>query len=109
MYGHPVDMDPLMALAAKYNLKVLEDASHAHAALYKGRKTGTLGHAAAFSFYPSKVMGAYGDAGCIVTNDDDFEHQVRVLRYMGQEVKYTHLIIGYQQRLDPLQAAHSSG
>ena len=105
MYGHPVDMDPLMALAAKYNLKILEDASHAHGALYKGRKTGTLGHAAAFSFYPSKVMGAYGDAGCIVTSDDAFEHRVRVLRYMGQEVKYTHLIIGFQQRLDPLQAA----
>ena len=105
MYGHPVDMDPLMALAQKYSLKVLEDASHAHGALYKGRRAGSLGHAAAFSFYPSKVMGAYGDAGVVVTNDDDLYNRLRVLRYMGQEVKHTHQVIGFQQRLDPIQAA----
>jgi dTDP-4-amino-4,6-dideoxygalactose transaminase len=105
MYGHPVDMDPLMALAARYNLYVLEDASHAHGAEYKGKRAGALGHAAAFSFYPSKVLGAYGDAGAIVTDDADLDHKVRVLRYMGQEVKHTHLVIGYQQRLDPIQAA----
>lgn len=105
IYGHPVDMDPLMSLAEKYNLKVLEDASHAHGALYKNRRTGSLGHAAAFSFYPSKVLGAYGDAGTVVTDDDELNHYMRVLRYMGQEVKHTHQIIGYQQRLDPIQAA----
>ena len=105
MYGHPVDMDPLMSLAARRNLYVLEDASHAHGALYKGQRAGSLGHAAAFSFYPSKVLGAYGDAGAIVTADPDLDHKIRVLRYMGQEVKHTHKIIGYQQRLDPLQAA----
>jgi dTDP-4-amino-4,6-dideoxygalactose transaminase len=105
MYGHPVDMDPLMALAQKYNLKVLEDASHAHGALYKGRHAGSLGHAAAFSFYPSKVLGAYGDAGAVVTDDDDLYNRLRALRYMGQEVKHTHQVIGYQQRLDPIQAA----
>jgi dTDP-4-amino-4,6-dideoxygalactose transaminase len=105
MYGHPVDMDPIMALAGKYNLQVLEDASHAHGATYKGKRTGALGHAAAFSFYPTKVLGAYGDAGGIVTDDDDLNHRIRVLRYMGQEVKHTHQVIGFQQRLDPLQAA----
>jgi dTDP-4-amino-4,6-dideoxygalactose transaminase len=105
LYGQPVDMDPLMNLAAKYGLKVLEDGSHAQGALYKNRKTGSLGHAAAISFYPSKNLGAYGDAGGIVTNDDDFDHQVRILRYMGQEEKHTHQVIGFQQRLDPIQAA----
>jgi dTDP-4-amino-4,6-dideoxygalactose transaminase len=105
IYGHPVDMDPIMALADKYNLLVLEDASHAHGALYKGKRTGALGHAAAFSFYPSKVLGAYGDAGGIVTDDDELNDRIRVLRYMGQEVKHTHEVIGYQQRLDPVQAA----
>jgi dTDP-4-amino-4,6-dideoxygalactose transaminase len=105
IYGHPVDMEPLMALAGKYNIKVLEDASHAHGATYKNQRTGSLGHAAAFSFYPSKVLGAYGDAGAVVTDDDDINHNLRILRYMGQEVKHTHLIIGFQQRLDPVQAA----
>ena len=105
MYGHPMDMDPLLELAEKYSLKVLEDASHAHGSTYKGRPVGSLGLAAAFSMYPSKVMGAYGDAGVIVTDDNALDHKLRVLRYMGQEVKHTHMIIGYQQRLDPLQAA----
>jgi dTDP-4-amino-4,6-dideoxygalactose transaminase len=105
LYGHPVDMDLLMKVADRYALKVLEDASHAHGAVYKGRRTGSLGHAAAFSFYPSKVLGAYGDAGGIVTSDPAFEHRIRVLRYMGQEVKHTHLVVGYQERLDPIQAA----
>jgi dTDP-4-amino-4,6-dideoxygalactose transaminase len=105
MYGHPVDMDPLLRLAARYNLRVLEDASHAHGAIYKGRKAGSLGDAAALSFYPSKVMGAYGDAGAIVTSNDELNHKIRTLRYMGQETKHTHLVIGYQQRLDPIQAA----
>jgi dTDP-4-amino-4,6-dideoxygalactose transaminase len=105
LYGQPVDMDPLMDLAKKFNLKVLEDSSHAQGALYKGRMTGSLGDAAGISFYPSKNLGAYGDAGCIVTNDTDFDHQVRILRYMGQEEKHTHIVIGYQQRCDPIQAA----
>ena len=105
LYGHPVDMDPLMQVARTHGLRVLEDASHAHGATYKGRRIGSLGDAAAFSFYPSKVLGAYGDAGAIVTNDADLAKKIRVLRYMGQEVKGTHLIIGYQERLDPMQAA----
>ncbi len=105
MYGHPTDMHPLLELAKKYELKVLEDASHAHGATYKGQRIGSLGDAAAFSFYPSKVLGAYGDAGAIVTNDEELAGRIRRLRYMGQEVKHTHLEIGFQQRLDPLQAA----
>jgi dTDP-4-amino-4,6-dideoxygalactose transaminase len=105
MYGQPVDMDPLMELARERGLKVLEDASHAAGALYKGRRAGSLGDAAAISFYPAKVLGAYGDAGAILTDDDALAHRIRVLRYMGQEVKHTHLVIGYQQRLDPIQAA----
>ncbi len=105
LYGHPADMDPLKKLAVAHGLKVLEDASHAHGALYMGRRVGSLGDAAAFSFYPSKVLGAYGDAGAAVTSDDALDHRLRVLRYMGQEVKHTHLMIGYQERLDPLQAA----
>ena len=105
LYGHPVDMDPLMQVARKHGLRVLEDASHAHGATYRGRRTGSLGDAAAFSFYPSKVLGAYGDAGAIVTNDAEWAQKVRVLRYMGQEVKGTHLLVGYQERLDPMQAA----
>jgi dTDP-4-amino-4,6-dideoxygalactose transaminase len=105
MYGNPTDMDPLMQLARRRGLKVLEDASHAAGAIYKGRKTCSLGDAAAISFYPSKVLGAYGDAGAVLTNDDELAEQVRLLRYMGQKVKHTHLVIGYQQRLDPMQAA----
>ena len=105
IYGHPVDMDPLNQLAANYGIKVLENASHAHGAFYKGKRTCSLGDAAAVSFYPSKVLGAYGDAGAIVTNDEDLYQKVRVLRYMGQEVKHIHKVIGFQQRLDPMQAA----
>jgi dTDP-4-amino-4,6-dideoxygalactose transaminase len=105
MYGHPVDMGPVMQVAHMRGLRVLEDASHAHGAMYKGRRAGSLGDAAAFSFYPSKVLGAYGDAGAITTSDADLAKRIRVLRYMGQEVKQTHLIVGYQERLDPIQAA----
>ena len=105
MYGHPADMDPLLRVADRHGLRVLEDASHAHGATYKGRRIGSLGDAAAFSFYPSKVLGAYGDSGAITTNDADLAKRIRVLRYMGQELKHTHLVIGYQERLDPIQAA----
>jgi dTDP-4-amino-4,6-dideoxygalactose transaminase len=105
LYGHVVDMDPLMELAKKHDLWVLEDASHAHGAKYKGRRTGSLGHAAAFSFYPSKNMGAYGDGGIITTSDDALYEKVRMLRYVGQRVKFIHEVIGFQDRLDELQAA----
>jgi dTDP-4-amino-4,6-dideoxygalactose transaminase len=105
LYGHPVDMDPLMELAGRHNLWVLEDASHAHGARYKGRRTGSLGHLAAFSLYPSKNMGAYGDGGMITTSDPELDRKVRMLRYVGQRVKFIHEVIGFQERLDELQAA----
>ncbi len=105
LYGHVVDMDPLMDLARRHNLWVLEDASHAHGARYKGRRAGSLGHIAAFSFYPSKNMGAYGDGGAITTSDPELDQKVRMLRYVGQRVKFVHEVIGFQDRLDELQAA----
>ncbi len=105
LYGHPADMDAVTRVARDHGLKVLEDASHAHGAMYRGRLAGSLGDAAAMSFYPSKVLGAYGDGGGILTGDDELAHRIRVLRYMGQETKHTHLVIGYQERLDPIQAA----
>jgi len=105
LYGHPVDMDPIMELAEQYGLWVLEDAAHAHGARYKGRRTGSLGHIAAFSFYPGKNLGAYGDGGAITTSDPELDQKVRVLRYVGQRVKFVHEVIGFQERLDELQAA----
>ncbi len=105
LYGQPVDMDPIMELARQHDLWVLEDAAHAHGATYKGRKTGSLGHIAAFSFYPGKNLGAYGDGGAITTSDDELVQKVRMLRYVGQRVKFVHEVIGFQDRLDELQAA----
>lgn len=105
MYGQCVDMDALMGIAHEYGLYVIEDAAHAHGALYKGRKAGALGHIACFSFYPTKVLGAYGDGGAVTTDDPDLWDKVKVLRYMGQHTKYLHEVIGYQQRLSEIQAA----
>jgi dTDP-4-amino-4,6-dideoxygalactose transaminase len=105
LYGQCVDMDALMDIAQRYNLYVIEDDAHAHGALYKGSKAGSLGHIGCFSFYPTKVMGAYGDGGAVTTNDPELFDRVRVLRYMGQHKKYVHEIIGYQQRLGEIQAA----
>lgn len=105
LYGQPADMDPIMDLAAQYGLKVIEDAAQAHGATYKGRVTGTLGHAAAFSFYPGKNLGALGDAGAIVTNDTKLAEKVRILANYGSHEKYHNEIQGYNCRLDELQAA----
>lgn len=105
LYGHPVEMDLLLEIAEKYKLWVIEDAAHAHGAVYKGRKAGSLGHIGCFSFYPTKVIGAFGDGGAITTNDPELYDRIKVLRYMGQHQKYLHEIIGYQQRLDEIQAA----
>ena len=104
LYGQCVDMDSLMEIARRHNLYVVEDAAHAHGALYKGRKAGSLGHIACFSFYPTKVMGAYGDGGAVTTSDPELYDRVKVLRYMGQHKKYVHEIVGYQQRLGEIQA-----
>lgn len=105
LYGHMVDMDPLLDIAGKHDLWVIEDAAHAHGALYKGRRAGSLGHVSCFSFYPRKVMGCYGDGGAVTTNDEELYDRIKVLRYMGQHEKYLHEVIGFQQRLDELQAA----
>lgn len=105
LYGQPADMDPIMQIAARYGLKVIEDAAHAHGAAYHGRRAGALGHAAAFSFYPGKNLGALGDGGAVVTNDAELARQIRVLRNYGSERKYHNCVKGVNSRLDELQAA----
>jgi dTDP-4-amino-4,6-dideoxygalactose transaminase len=105
LYGQCADMDPLRGLAASYGVKVIEDAAQAHGAEYKGRRAGSLGDAAAFSFYPGKNLGALGDAGAVVTNDDVLADAVRVLRNYGSREKYYNETKGYNSRLDELQAA----
>lgn len=105
LYGQPSDMDPIMQIAEKNNLKVIEDAAQAHGARYKGRMSGILGHAAGFSFYPGKNLGALGDAGAIVTNDDELAENVRMLRNYGSKIKYYHDLKGFNSRLDEMQAA----
>ncbi|HEY8934633.1 MAG TPA: DegT/DnrJ/EryC1/StrS family aminotransferase, partial [Cyclobacteriaceae bacterium] len=103
--GMPVDMDSVMTLASKYNLKVIEDCAQSHLAKYKGRYTGTIGHAGSFSFYPTKNLGAYGDAGAIVTNDDELALLCRQLANHGQLKRDIHLRPGRNSRLDTMQAA----
>jgi len=105
LYGHPAHMDPIRQLAEQHGLIVIEDACQAHGARYKGRRAGSLGHAAAFSFYPGKNLGAYGDGGMVVTNDADIRKRLEMLRNYGQEEKYHHLTQGFNRRLDTLQAA----
>lgn len=105
LYGQPADMDAIMAIADKHGLKVIEDAAQAHGALYKGRKVGSLGHAAGFSFYPGKNLGALGDAGAVTTQDAGLAHKVRVLANYGSQQKYHNEFQGFNCRLDELQAA----
>lgn len=105
LYGQPADMDAIEKIAAKHHLLIIEDAAQAHGALYRGRRVGTFGKAACFSFYPGKNLGAYGDAGAIVSNDDEFAAKVRMLANHGRLEKYEHKIEGYNSRLDTLQAA----
>jgi len=105
LYGHPVDMDPLLEIAEENNLHVLEDACQAHGAEYKGRKVSSLGDCACFSFYPSKNLGAYGDGGIVLTNEKEMAEKIRMLRDYGQKEKYEHAFIGYNSRLDEMQAA----
>lgn len=105
LYGMPADMDPIMALAEKYHLFVLEDNAQSQGALYKGRRTGHLGHAAAFSFYPAKNIGAFGEAGGVTTDDPAIADRIRVLRNYGSRVKYHNEVKGYNRRIDALQAA----
>jgi len=105
LYGQPADMDPIKEIAQKHGLKVIEDAAQAHGARYKGCIAGSLGDAAGFSFYPTKNLGAIGDGGAVVTNDDDLADKVRVLRNYGSRVKYENEVKGFNSRLDELQAA----
>lgn len=105
LYGHPCDMESLLGLAAKHGLKVLEDCAQAHGAEYKGRRVGAIGDIGTFSFYPGKNLGAYGDGGAIVTNDDDLAKQCRMMANHGRIDKYNHEFEGRNSRLDGLQAA----
>lgn len=105
LYGLPADMDPIRALARAHRLKVLEDAAQAHGARYRGRRAGALGDAAAFSFYPTKNLGALGDGGAVVTDDAELARQVAALRNYGSRRKYENEIQGHNSRLDELQAA----
>ena len=105
LYGQPADMDPINELAVKHGLIVIEDAAQAQGARYKGRRAGSLGHAAGTSFYPGKNLGALGDGGAVLTNDDAIAEKVRQLRNYGSKVKYQHDLAGYNSRLDEMQAA----
>jgi dTDP-4-amino-4,6-dideoxygalactose transaminase len=103
--GQPADMDPILDVARRHGLPVIEDAAQAHGATYRGRPVGTLGDLACFSFYPGKNLGCYGDGGALVTDRDDYADQARLLRDHGRRSKYEHLVTGYGYRLDALQAA----
>ena len=105
LYGQPADMDPILAIALKHGLKVLEDGAQAHGARYKGQRLGAHSDAVAWSFYPGKNLGAMGDGGAVTTNDAQLADRLRLLRNYGSRVKYVNEVQGYNSRLDPLQAA----
>ena len=105
LYGLPAEMDPILEIARAHGLKVLEDCAQAFGATYKGKKVGTLGDAGAFSFFPTKNLGGYGDGGLIATNDDGVAELARMLRAHGSQKKYHNEMVGYNSRLDALQAA----
>jgi dTDP-4-amino-4,6-dideoxygalactose transaminase len=105
LFGQPADMDPILEFAREHSLFVVEDAAQAHGAEYKGRKAGTLGDAGCFSFYPGKNLGAFGEAGAIVTNRPELEEKIRILRDHGQVRKYHHTMVGWNGRMDGIQAA----
>lgn len=105
LYGQPADMDPIKALANKYGLKIFEDCAQAHGASYKGQKAGSLGDAAGFSFYPGKNLGAFGDGGAVTTNDSELATRIKTLRNYGSQIKYHNEVLGFNSRLDELQAA----
>ena len=105
LYGHPANMDPIMDIARRHDLRVIEDACQSHGATYRDQPAGSIGDAACFSFYYSKNLGAYGEAGIIVTNNDEMAEAVKVLRDHGSSKKYVHESVGYNSRLDEIQAA----
>ncbi|CAN4273186.1 WecE Predicted pyridoxal phosphate-dependent enzyme apparently involved in regulation of cell wall biogenesis [Methylophilaceae bacterium] len=105
LYGQPANLDPILAIARKYGLKVLEDGAQAHGARYKGKRIGAHGDVVAWSFYPGKNLGAFGDGGAITTDDAEIADRIRVLRNYGSRVKYVNDVRGFNSRLDPIQAA----
>jgi len=105
LYGHPADLEPLLHLCDAHNVALVEDACQAHGARYRGRRAGSFGAFAAFSFYPSKNLGAYGDGGAVTTNDPELARRVRLLRNLGEETKYHHVVVAGNERLDTLHAA----
>ena len=105
IYGQPADMDPILEIAEKHNLVVIEDACQAHGAEYKGRKAGCIGNAGCFSFYPSKNLGAYGEGGAVTTDEEAIYEKIRTLRNHGESEKYFHQSIGYNYRMDAFQGA----
>jgi len=105
LYGRPADMDAVNDIAARHGLRVLEDAAQAHGARYRGRRVGSLAHAAAFSFYPTKNLAAYGEAGALTTNDDRIAQFARAARSHGQTSRYEHEFVGYNYRMDGFQGA----
>lgn len=105
LYGQAADMDPILEIAARYRLIVIEDCAQAIGATYKGRKTCTLGHAGCISFFPGKNLGAYGDGGAVLTDDEQIARKIKMIRVHGSESKYKHVTLGINSRLDSLQAA----
>jgi dTDP-4-amino-4,6-dideoxygalactose transaminase len=105
LYGQPAELGPVLEIAEKYGLKVIDDAAQAHGAKYNGKPIGSLGDATAFSFYPTKNLGGFGDGGAITTNDKEIYQKIRVLRNYGESTKYVNDVIGFNSRLDEIQAA----
>src|SRR6516162_3973612 len=105
LFGQPADMDPIVEFARKHSLYIVEDACQAHGAEYKGRRVGTLGDTACFSFYPGKNLGAFGEAGAVVTNKAELQERIRILRDHGQVRKYFHSVVGWNCRMDGIQGA----
>ena len=105
LYGQPADMDPILEIARRYGLTVIEDAAQAHRAEYKGRRVGSISDLSCFSFYPGKNLGAYGEGGMVVTNNPEYTRTIRMLRDWGQQSKYHHVLKGYNYRMDGLQGA----
>jgi dTDP-4-amino-4,6-dideoxygalactose transaminase len=105
LFGHPADMQPIMEIAAKFNLKVIEDCAQAFGAKYNGRKVGTIGDVGCFSFFPSKNLAGYGDGGMVITKNEEIAQKIKILRNHGSGKRYYHQEIGYNSRLDEIQAA----
>lgn len=105
LYGQPADLDPILSIAKEHGLRVLEDGAQAHGARYKGKRLGSHGDAVAWSFYPGKNLGAFGDGGAVTTNDAELADRISLLRNYGSRVKYKNEILGFNSRLDPIQAA----